>query len=74
MEIWRIKWPKNAILFDSDGDMEPEDDDFLPDCDGIVLKSSDGAVLNEPVFVLWWVFSCFVLFVFVFGCFFLGGE
>ena len=41
---------------DSDSDMEPEEDDCLPDGDDFVLKSSDEAVLDEPVFVLF----CFV--------------
>ena len=36
---------------DTDSDMEPEDDDFLPDGYDFVAESSEEAALYEPVFV-----------------------
>ena len=36
---------------DSNCDLEPEDDDFLPDGDYFVIENSGEAMLDEPVFV-----------------------
>ena len=40
------------LAMDSESDMEPEGDDFWPDVDDFVIRSSKEAVLNEPVVVL----------------------
>ena len=42
---------------DSQSDMEPEDNDFLPDGDDFVVKNSEEAVLDEPVGLC--LFVCF---------------
>ena len=58
MEIWRKKWQESNTPQQSELSkswqltvMEPEDDFFflLPDGDDFVAKSSDEAVLDEPV-------------------------
>ena len=39
------------LAMDSGSDMEPEDDDFLPDGYDFVAESSGEAMLYKPVFV-----------------------
>ena len=40
------------LAMDSDSDMEPEDNVFLPDGGEFVAESSNDAVLDEPVYLL----------------------
>ena len=44
------------LAMDSDRDMEPDDDDILPNGDDFVAENSGEAMLEEPVFVRFFFF------------------